>query len=128
MSTYRSREELEDFVDWEGGPAAFIFSYGLTPESLPEGTPPDVAAAVTRLAAPGNRRPRMNHAVSNLALHGRRPVAGKENKTPVKKPGEPRPGQGAGRGGSPGSSDRGGSAQGRGPNGHPPSPPPPRPQ
>ena len=38
----------------------------------------------------------MNQAVSNLALHGRHPVAGKENKTPVKKPAEPRPGQGAG--------------------------------
>jgi hypothetical protein len=68
----------------------------------------------------------MNQAVSNLALHGRHPVADKDNKTPIKKPAEPRPGQGAGRGGSPGSSDRGGSAQGRSPNGHPPSPPPPR--
>lgn len=53
-------------------------------------------------------------------------MADKKTTTPVRKPAEPRPGQGAGRGGAPGTSDRGGSAQGRAPNGHPPSPRPPR--
>jgi hypothetical protein len=49
VSKYRSREELEDKADWEGGPAGFIFGYGLKPEDLPDGTPQDVTAAVTRL-------------------------------------------------------------------------------
>lgn len=47
---YESRQQLAAKAEWEGGPAEFIFEYGLNPDDLPGGTPPDVTAAVTRLA------------------------------------------------------------------------------
>jgi hypothetical protein len=50
VSRYESREELADKAGWEGGPAELVFGYGLSPDDLPGGTPPDVVAAVTRLA------------------------------------------------------------------------------
>jgi hypothetical protein len=50
VSRYQSRQELEDKVNWEGGPVRFIFQRRFNPGDLPEGTPPDVVAAVTRLA------------------------------------------------------------------------------
>jgi hypothetical protein len=51
MGGYTSKEDLEEKVDWEGGPAQFIFGYGLKPSDLPDGTPDAVKQAVTRLAA-----------------------------------------------------------------------------
>jgi hypothetical protein len=45
---YESREDLAGKADWEGT-AELLFSYGLDPSELPEGTPADVTAAVTRL-------------------------------------------------------------------------------
>jgi len=49
VSRCKSRQELEDKVNWEGGPAEPIFGCGLKPEELPDGTPGDVTEAVTGL-------------------------------------------------------------------------------
>jgi hypothetical protein len=59
VSKYNSRQELQDAAGREGGPARFIFGCGLEPgfgcgcglqpEDLPDGTPGNVIAAVTRL-------------------------------------------------------------------------------
>jgi hypothetical protein len=45
---YESRKDLAGKAEWEGT-AELLFSYGLDPSELPEGTPADVTAAVTRL-------------------------------------------------------------------------------
>jgi hypothetical protein len=50
LSGYTSKGDLEEKADWEGGPAEFIFGYGLKPGELPDGTPETVRQAVTRLA------------------------------------------------------------------------------
>ena len=45
---YGSREGLRGKAEWEGT-EDLLFSYGLDPSELPEGTPASVTAAVTRL-------------------------------------------------------------------------------
>jgi len=50
VSRYESRKELADKARREGGPADLVFGYGLSPDDLPGGTPPDVVTAAIRPA------------------------------------------------------------------------------
>jgi hypothetical protein len=48
---FDSRDELQGKVEWEGGVSEAIFSYGLTADDLPPGTPWEVVKAWRMLEA-----------------------------------------------------------------------------